>query len=114
LRRKPHQIVHLLTIGKIDEPQQRIANKRLFSLEDVTRLSRHFRVSPNWSAVEPATADTNTKTLEKLTLRPPFEVIQIGEAGHEIRDGDGEIFAWSSDRGHALLLAGLLEGAVRG
>ena len=31
LGRKPHQIVHLLTSGKIPEPQQRISNKRLSS-----------------------------------------------------------------------------------
>ena len=42
LDRKPHQIVHLLTTGKIPEPEQRIANKRLFSVEDVERLARHF------------------------------------------------------------------------
>jgi hypothetical protein len=50
--RKPHQIVHLLTTGKIREPKARIAN--------------------------------------------------------------GEIFAWASDRGHALILAGLLEAASSG
>ena len=42
LGRKPHQIVHLLTSGKIPEPQVRIANKRLFVLEDIERLARHF------------------------------------------------------------------------
>ena len=38
--RKPHQIVHLLTTGKIPEPQQRISNKRLFTEADITRLGR--------------------------------------------------------------------------
>jgi hypothetical protein len=112
--RKPHQIVHLLTTGKIPEPEQRIANKRLFSAEDVERLARHFRVSPNWSAVEVTPSNTEAEAPERLTLRPPFEVIQISETGHEIRDGDGEVFAWAPDRGRALLVAGLLEAAVRG
>ena len=35
LDRKPHQIVHLLTSGKIPEPQQRISNKRLFTEADL-------------------------------------------------------------------------------
>lgn len=49
-----------------------------------------------------------------LKLRPPFEVLQVSETGHEIRDGEGEVFAWASDRGRALILAGLLEAAARG
>ena len=49
-----------------------------------------------------------------LILRPPFEVVQVSETGHEIRDGDGEVFAWAADRGTALLVAGLLEAAIRG
>ena len=114
LGRKPHQIVHLLTSGKIPEPQVRIANKRLFVLEDVERLARHFRVSPDWGAIETAPADADTKAPERLTLRPPFEVIQVSETGHEIRDGEGEVFAWAPDRGRALLVAGLLEAAARG
>ena len=114
LGRKPHQIVHLLTSGKIPEPQVRIANKRLFVLEDVERLARHFRVAPNWVAVEPAPADADAKSPERLTLRPPYEVLQVSETGHEIRDGDGEVFAWAPDRGRALLVAGLLEAATRG
>jgi hypothetical protein len=112
--RKPHQIVHLLTTGKIPEPEQRIANKRLFSAEDVERLARHFGVSPNWSAVEVTPSNTEAEAPERLTLRPPFEVHQVSETGHEVRDADGEVFAWTSDRGHALVLAGLLEAAVRG
>ena len=114
LGRKPHQIVHLLTTGKIPEPEQRIANKRLFSAEDVERLARHFRVSPNWSAVEVTPSNTEAEAPEGLTLRPPFEVVQVSETGHEIRDGEGVVFAWAPDRGHALVLAGLLEAAVRG
>ena len=114
LGRKPHQIVHLLTTGKIPEPQVRIANKRLFVFEDVERLAHHFRVAPNWIAIEPARADAHTNPMERLRLRPPFEVLQGGETGHEVRDGDGEVFAWAADRGRALVLAGLLEAAARG
>ena len=49
-----------------------------------------------------------------LVLKPPYEVLQVSETGHEIRDGDGEVFAWAADRGRALLVAGLLEAATRG
>ena len=71
-------------------------------------------MSPDWGAIETAPADADTKAPERLTLRPPFEVIQVSETGHEIRDGDGGVFAWAADRGHALVLAGLLEAAARG
>jgi hypothetical protein len=114
LGRKPHQIVYLLTSGRIPEPEQRIGNRRLFLTEDVDRLARHFKVSPKWAAVEPATTGADTKSPERLTLRPPFEVLQVGETGHEVRDGGGEVFGWASDRGHALVLAGLLEAAAGG
>ena len=114
LGRKPHQIVHLLTSGKIPEPKARIANKRLFVLEDVERLARHFRVAPNWAALEAAPAAADAGTPERLTLRPPFEVVSTGQTGHAVRGGDGEIFGWASDRGRALVVAGLLEAAARG
>ena len=112
--RKPHQIVHLLTTGKIPEPEQRIANKRLFAVEDVERLARYFRVSPDWSAVEVTPSSTEAEAPEGLTLRPPFEVIQVSETGHEVRDADGGVFAWTGDRAKALVMARLLEAAVRG
>jgi hypothetical protein len=113
LGRKPYQVVHLLATGKIPEPALRIANKRLFVRQDVEILARHFRVNPNWSAIEKAATDAEVRAPEGLTLRPPFEVIPVGETGHEIRDGDGELYAWTADRGKALILAGLLEGASR-
>jgi hypothetical protein len=37
----------------------------------------------------------------------------MGEIGYEIRDVDGEVFAWAPDRGRALVLAGLLYAACR-
>jgi hypothetical protein len=112
LGRRPHQIIYLLTSGRIPEPAQRIGNRRLFSTEDVDRFARHFKVSPRWRAVETASTGADTQTPERLTLRPPFEVLKVAETGHEVRDGDGEVFAWTSDRGHALVLAGLLEAAA--
>jgi hypothetical protein len=114
LGRRPHQIVHLLATGKVAEPATRIANKRLFNREDVERLARHFRVAPDWAALESAPADADAQAPRRLTLRPPFQVLQISESGHEVRDGGGEVFGWRSDRGRALILAGLLEAAARG
>lgn len=114
LGRKPHQIVHLLTTAKIPEPQTRIANKRLFTRADIQRLAKYYRVTPNWAALDPVAGDADAKPPVHLTLRPPYEVNEVGETGHEVRDGDGKIFAWAADRGRALVIAGLLEAAARG
>jgi len=114
LDRKPYQVVHLLTTGKIPEPEQRIANKRLFSAEDVTRLARHFKVTPKWAVMESTPDGGEDNASQGLVLKPPYEVVQVSETGHEVRDGDGEVFAWAPDRGRALLVAGLLEAATRG
>jgi hypothetical protein len=114
LGRKPYHVTHVLTTGKVSEPALRIGNKRLFNVEDVERLAHYFRVTPNWGSVEPAPANVYTKPPERLTLRPPFEVLSTGETCHEIRDGDGHVFGWTGDRGKALVLAGLLEAAVQG
>jgi hypothetical protein len=114
LGRKPYHVTHVLTTGKVPEPALRIGNKRLFTAEDVERLARHFRVGPDWSAVEVTPSNSEANAPEGLTLRPPFEVVSTGETGHEIRDADGGVFAWAADRGHALVLAGLLEAAARG
>jgi hypothetical protein len=114
LDRKPHQIVHLLTSGKLPEPEQRIGNRRLFSAEDVTRLARHFKVTPRWEVVEDAVDGSERSSLEGLVLKPPFEVIAAGATCYEVRDRDSQVFAWTSDRGRALTLAGLLEAAISG
>lgn len=114
LNRRPHQISYLLTSGQAREPERRIANKRLFSMEDVLGLSRKLRVTPDWSAVERDSADRHAAPEASFALRPPFEVAQAGESGHEVRDGDGVVFAWAVDRPRALVIAGLLESAVRG
>ena len=95
--RKPHQIVYLLTSGRIPEPEQRIGNRRLFSEADVTRLARHFKVTPRWEVVEAAPADADSEGPERLKLRPPFEVISTAQTGHEIKDGGGE-----SSAGHRI------------
>jgi len=113
LDRKPHQIVHLLTTRAIPEPELRIANKRLFSSEDVARLARHFKVTPRWDFVDDANGSERS-SVEGLLLKPPFEVIATGTTCHEVRDRDGEVFAWTSTRGRALTIAGLLESASTG
>lgn len=114
LGRRPHQIVYPITTGKIPEPEGRVAGRRLFTPEDVKRIARHLGVSPNWDALNPVSVDVDADPPARLTLRAPFEVLQVGETGHEVRDGDGEIFAWASDRARALIVAGLLESAARG
>jgi hypothetical protein len=114
LGRKPHHVTHALTTGQVAEPEQRLGNKRLFTADDIQSLARHFRVTPDWSAVDAAPTDSHAKPPEGLALRPPFEVIRVGETCHEIKDGGGEVFGWTTDRGHALVVAGLLEAAARG
>ena len=113
LNRKPHQIVHLLTTGKIPEPQQRISNKRLFTEADITRLARHFKVTPKWAVMESTPDGGEDNASQGLVLKPPYEVVQVSETGHEVRDGDGEVFGWAVDRAKALVMAGLLEAATR-
>jgi hypothetical protein len=95
LGRQPHHVTHVLTTGKVPEPEQRLANKRLFTEGDVLALAQ-------------------PESPQRLTLRPPFEVLQISEIGHEVRDNGGDVFAWTSDRGKALVVAGLLNAAASG
>jgi MerR HTH family regulatory protein len=114
LGRRPHQVTYLLTSGQIPEPAQRIANRRHFSAEDITRLARHLKVSPRWNALDETVDGCEKPLLPGLALKPPFEVMPVGETCCEVRDGDGEVFAWAIDRGHALVLAGLLEAAAGG
>jgi hypothetical protein len=114
LGRRPHQIDYLLKTRQVPEPAQRIANKRIFTEEDVVRLARHFRAAPNWTAIERTNGDSEPGPSESLALKPPFEVVRAGESGHEVRDADGVLFCWTCDRARALVLAGLLESAVRG
>jgi len=114
LGRKPHHVTHALVSGQVPEPAMRIANRRMFSRDDVTRLARHFKTTPNWDALNPVLVDVDAEPPAHLTLRPPFEVAQVGGSGHEVRDGDGAVFCWAPDRGRALVLAGLLDAAGRG
>lgn len=109
---RPHQIDYLLKTRQVPEPERRLANKRLFTELDVARLARKLRVEPDWSAVERASDAASPEPPEGLALRPPFEVVRSGESGCEVRDGEGAVFAWASDRARALIIAGLLEGAV--
>jgi hypothetical protein len=114
LGRRPHQIAYLLTTRQVPEPERRIANKRIFTEEDVVRLARHFRVAPNWTAIQRADGDSEPSLSENLVLKPPFQVESTGETGHKVTDGDGAVFAWTGDRARALVIAGLLESAVWG
>jgi hypothetical protein len=114
LHRKPYHVTHALTTGKVREPERRIGNRRLFNSEDVLRLAKHFNVIPDWSAAEVVPAAPDAESQAGLALRPPFEVVPAGESCCEVRDGDGVVFAWAGDRGHALVLAGLLEAAAGG
>src|SRR5690242_146467 len=85
LGRRPHQISYLLTSGRVPEPEQRIANKRLFTAEDVGRLSRQLKATPDWAAVEKDSGVEECAPTERLVLSPPFEVLRVGESSHEIR-----------------------------
>jgi DNA-binding transcriptional MerR regulator len=38
LRRRPHQIVYLLTSRQVPEPALRLGNRRVFTAQDVERL----------------------------------------------------------------------------
>jgi hypothetical protein len=109
LKVKPHKITYLLSSGVIPEPKTRIANKRLFSAEDIERLAKYLGVSvPDLDDPEPAQAPPEEP---KSPLRPPYSVFPTGSAGHEVRDGGGEVVCWTGERSMALLLAGLMEHA---
>lgn len=41
---KPYQISYALTVGLVQEPKLRIANKRIFCDTDIRRLAAHFKV----------------------------------------------------------------------
>ena len=58
--------------------------------------------------------NADAETSESLTLRPPFEVIIVGETGHEVRDGDGDGLRLGGGSSQGVILAGLLEAAARG
>ncbi|MFO0887714.1 MAG: hypothetical protein U0790_01060 [Isosphaeraceae bacterium] len=96
------------------EPEHRIANKRLFSESDVSRLARRLKAEPDWAAVGWDVDVGEPELPVGLALTPPFDVVRAGVSGHEVRDGQGEVFAWASDRAKALIIAGLLESAARG
>ncbi len=82
-------------------PESILSHKRLFSEKDVIRLARRLKAEPDWSAAGRDALVGDEQPTEGLTLRPPHEVKQVGESGHEVRDGDGEVFAWTSDRSRA-------------
>jgi|GEM_PF-1444349 len=114
LGRRPHQITYLITSGQAPEPERRLANKRLFSESDVSRLARRLKVEPDWSAVVRDGDVGEPEPPVGLVLTPPFKVVETRESGHEVRDGDGAVFCRAADRARALVIAGFLESAVRG
>jgi len=114
LRKKPHQVAYALTSRAVQEPEQRVANRRVFSRDDIVRLAHHFKVSPMWSVLEVSGNDAKDEASHGMALRPPFEAVDTGTACCEVRDGDGIVFGWAADRAKALVLAGLLEAAARG
>jgi hypothetical protein len=109
---RPHQVDYQLKTRQVPEPEERVANKRLFTERDILRLARRLKVEPDWSVVERGAEVGAPVPPEGLAMRPPFVVVSSGESAHEVRDGDGAVFAWTSDRARALIIAGLLEGAV--
>ena len=114
LGKKPHQVTYALTSRAVPEPEQRVASRRLFSRDDIVRLARHFKVAPKWSVLEVVGNGAKDEASHGLVLRLPFEVVSTGETGHEIKDADGVVFGWTSDRAKAMVVAGLLEAAARG
>ena len=47
---KPYQIAYALSVGLVEEPELRIANKRIFQEKDIERLAAHFKVEPGGKA----------------------------------------------------------------
>ncbi len=113
LGKKPHQVAYALTSRAVQEPEQRVANRRVFSRDDIVRLARYFRVAPKWSVLG-VSGGAKEEASSSLVLRPPFEAVDTGTACCEVRDGDGIVFAWAADRARAMVMAGLLEAAARG
>ena len=84
----------------------------MFTTEDVERIARYFRVVPRWKKYQEEHADKRNDVVEVrgLVLKEPFTV-ESGTASPEVRDGNGAVFCWASDRSKALVIAGLLESA---
>ena len=115
LRLKPHRLNYALATRHVPEPALRVANKRVFLAEDVERLARHFQVTPDWPPAEsPAEGQESRPFHAGLILTPPFWVQSAGVTGQAVLDGEGVVFCWAGDRAKALVVAGLLESAVRG
>lgn len=114
LGRKPHLITYAITSGHVPEPAMRISNKRVFGEEDVQLLARYFgdpvpRIKSD--SLDGEDHQNPAHRPQGLTISGPFTVEQAGTSGHEVLDGNGEVFCWAADRPRALILAGLLEHA---
>ena len=44
---KPYQIAYAISAGHVEEPELRIANKRIFQPADIKRLAKHFESKHN-------------------------------------------------------------------
>jgi hypothetical protein len=113
---KPYKITYAMTSGQVPEPEMRLGHQRVFTTEDVTRIARHLRVAmPEIRPFGPEEAEPapGNEDASSLTLVSPFVVERAGTTGHEVRDGDGAIYCWTTDRAKALVIAGLLESACR-
>ena len=114
LRKKPHLVTYAITSGHVPEPAMRIGNKRVFGEADVERLARYFGIPTPRIQSDSFDGEGHAELAhrpEPLSLAGPFTVEQAGTSGHEVRDGNGEVFCWAADRPRALILAGLLEHA---
>jgi hypothetical protein len=111
LGKKPHLVVYAITSGHVPEPELRIGNKRVFNREDVQRLARHLRIAIPRIDPEEDGHQGPAHRPESLSLAGPFTVDQAGMSGHEVRDGNGEVFCLAVERSRALIVAGLLQHA---
>lgn len=113
---KAHVVSYAISAGHLPEPPIRVGNKRIFTEEDMERMALHFRVTPRWDLLR-AEAEPQSgpgAEMRGLSLKKPFSVESADESRHEVKDGAGAIQCWTAQRATALLIAGLLESAVRG
>jgi MerR HTH family regulatory protein len=113
---KPHVVTYAITAGHLPEPAIRVGNKRVFTKEDMERMALHFRVTPRWDSLRAEAEPQSGPGVEMrgLSLKKPFSVESADDSRHEVKDGAGAIQCWTAQRATALLIAGLLESAVRG
>src|SRR4051812_34448790 len=104
LRVKPHHVTYALASGGVPEPRMRLGNRRVFTSDDLQRLAEHLDVVVNEDAIDVSGGSPNVWTVQQdETFRPevepildsPFNVSRSGTTCHEVRDGHGDLFAWT-------------------